>query len=134
MQVLILISISMNPGEYGRFPSHLPIKSIDVSTNCIYTLAMKFEWDEVKNEANIRLHGIDFEDIRQVFDGPLIIQLDEREDYGEPRWIGTGFLIQAVVVVVYTERREDTIRIISARKANKHERAKFEKEISHRLG
>lgn len=47
---------------------------------------------------------------------------------------GTGFLTQSVVIVVYTERREDVIRIISARKANKHERAKFEKEIAHRLG
>lgn len=94
----------------------------------------EFEWDEAKNDANIRLHGIDFEDVCHVFDGPMIIQVDEREDYGEPCWIGTGFLTQAVVIVVYIERREDVIRIISARKVNKHERAKFEKEIAHRLG
>jgi hypothetical protein len=94
---------------------------------------MNFEWDEAKNDINIRLHGIDFEDVCQVFDGPMIIQVDEREDYGEPHWIGTGFLTHVIVVVVYTERREGTIRITSARKANKYERTKFEKEIAHRL-
>ena len=95
---------------------------------------MRFEWDETKNRANRRKHRIDFADALQVFDGPMYIALDEREEYGEERWIGIGFLKQAVVVVVFTERPDDTIRIISARKAQRHEREKFRKEIGDRLG
>ena len=95
---------------------------------------MRFEWDEAKNRANLRRHRVDFADVPQVFDGPMYIALDEREEYGEERWIGIGFLKQAIVVVVFTERPDDTIRIISARKAQKHEREKFKKEIGDRLG
>ena len=49
----------------------------------------------------------------------MLVELDDREDYGEDRWVGIGFLGNVVVVVVFTERRRDTIRIVSARKANK---------------
>jgi uncharacterized DUF497 family protein len=95
---------------------------------------MRFEWDEAKNRANIRKHRIDFADIPQVFDGPMVVALDTRKEYGEDRWIGTGFLRQAVVVVVFVETSLNTIRIISARKAEKHEREKFKEEIQDRLG
>jgi len=95
---------------------------------------MKFEWDVTKNELNIQDHGIDFADVYQAFKGPMIINQDDREDYGEDRWIGTGFLGNIITVIVFTERYKDTIRIISARKANRHERKEFEREISHRLG
>lgn len=87
---------------------------------------MRFEWDKRKNEANIRSHGIDFLDVPLVFNGPMLVNLDEREEYGEDRWIGVGFLRNIAVVVIFTEPRPDTIRIISARKANKYERKKME--------
>lgn len=90
---------------------------------------MKFEWDEAKNLANIRLHRIDFADVPPVFDGPMVVALDTRKSYGEDRLIGIGLLVNSVVVVVFVERTEDTIRIISARKAERHEREKFKKEI-----
>ncbi|MBU0510977.1 MAG: BrnT family toxin [Chloroflexi bacterium] len=73
-------------------------------------------------------------DVHQVFNGPMIINSDDREYYGENRWIGTGFLGNTIVVVVFTEKYKDTIRIISARKANKHERKEFEQELAYRLG
>jgi hypothetical protein len=95
---------------------------------------MKFEWDDAKNEANIRNHKIAFEDGSDVFDGPMIIRLDDREDYGEQRWVGTGILRNLIVVVVFSEPDSETIRLISVRKANQDERKKFEKEISNRLG
>ena len=41
---------------------------------------MKFVWDEAKNEANIRKRGIDFNDIPEIFDGPMIINIDDRVD------------------------------------------------------
>ena len=49
---------------------------------------MLFEWDEDKNRANIQRHKIDFADAPAVFSGPMLVELDEREDYGGQRWIG----------------------------------------------
>lgn len=87
---------------------------------------MKFDWDENKNLSNIAKHRLSFVDVSPVFDGPMLVELDTREDYGEDRWIGIGFIRNIVVAVVFTEPDADTIRIISARKANKHEQSKFE--------
>lgn len=95
---------------------------------------MKFEWDEAKNRINIEKHGIDFEDAKEVFDGPMIVNIDDRYDYLETRLIGFGWIRNLVSVVVYIEIHDDSIRILSARKANKYERKKFEKEIRNRLG
>ena len=92
---------------------------------------MRFEWDEEKNKANIRNHRIDFVDVPLIFTGPMLVELDEREGYGEDRSIGIGFLRNIVAVVVFTERRQDTIRIISARKANKHERKRYEQALEN---
>ena len=82
---------------------------------------MKFEWDEEKNALNIRKHGIDFNDVCEMFDNPILIKLDDREAYGEERWVGVGLLLDIIVVIVYTEQINDVIRIISARKATKRE-------------
>ncbi|MEI8122779.1 MAG: BrnT family toxin [bacterium] len=76
---------------------------------------MKFEWDEEKNRENIRCHRIDFADVPPVFDEPMVVALDTRKNYSEDRLIGIGLLINSVVVVVFVERIDDTIRIISAR-------------------
>lgn len=94
---------------------------------------MNFEWDERKNEINLAKHGFDFIDAPRVFDLPMVIDLDERETYGEDRWIGTGLLDGRVVVVIYTEPNEETIRIISLRKALSHERKQYEQYIKNRL-
>lgn len=95
---------------------------------------MNFEWDENKNRSNIRKHGIDFADVYFVFEGPMIVQIDDRIEYGEVRWKGTGYLINNVVIVVYVEIDGDTIRVISARKALRHERKQFEQALRNRLG
>lgn len=73
---------------------------------------MNFEWDEQKNEINLDKHGFDFADAYRVFDLPMVVDLDERSDYGEDRWIGTGLLDERVVVVVFTEPDQKTTRII----------------------
>jgi len=95
---------------------------------------MQFEWDEYKNESNIQRHGIDFADVSILFDNPVLTDLDERMEYGEDRWITIGMLVNLTVVVVWTERDQETIRIISARKANKHERQRYEAYLTNRLG
>ncbi len=98
---------------------------------------MKFEWDEAKNKQNIKKHGFDLTDAQELFTGndPLFVAPDSREDYGEERWKGIGVLQGVVVVVVvFAERRDDTIRIISLRKANLREKKAYEEEIKNRLG
>lgn len=96
---------------------------------------MKIEWDEQKNQINIRKHGIDFEDVAEIFDHPMLVMLDTRQDYGEERSIGIGFLCEHVAVVVFIEwEDEDRIRIISARKATRHEEKNFRTYLANRLG
>jgi len=95
---------------------------------------MNFEWDEVKNETNIQRHAIDFADVPALFNTLLLTELDDRFDYGENRWLSIGLLGQVVVVVVWTDRDVDTIRIISARKANSNERKRYEAYLTNRLG
>ncbi|MBA3632592.1 MAG: BrnT family toxin [Acidobacteria bacterium] len=95
---------------------------------------MDFEWDEEKNRGNIRKRGFDFADAWEIFEAPMRTALDLREDYGEVRWKGIGFLGNRIVVVIFTYRSENIIRIISLRKALKHERKKFEEAIRNRLG
>ena len=95
---------------------------------------MNLEWDEDKNQENIRKHGFDFADAWEIFEAPMRVASDMMEDYGEVRWNGIGLLGNRIVVVVFTERSEDTIRIISLRKALKHERKKFEEALRDGLG
>lgn len=95
---------------------------------------MQFEWDQNKNIANIEKHGFDFEDACKVFETPMLVALDNRQDYDEDRWIGLGFLERYVVVIVYTYRSSDRIRVISMRKGKHHERLQFEEFLRHRLG
>jgi len=93
---------------------------------------MTFEWDESKREENTAKHGIDFADIPVVFDGPMLVRLDTRRDYGEDRWIGIGLLCATVTVVIYVEwEDEETIRIISARRATRHESRDFHTRIAY---
>jgi uncharacterized protein len=94
---------------------------------------MNFEWDELKNEINIDKHGFDFADAYRVFDLPMVVDLDERSNYGEDRWIGTGLLDERVVVVIFTEPDRKTTRIISLRKALSHERKRYEQYLKNRL-
>ena len=80
-----------------------------------------FDWDEAKAAANYAKHGVSFETATKVFKDPFAVErLDDREDYGEDRYILTGTADGAVLVVVYTERNGQ-IRIISARRATRYE-------------
>jgi hypothetical protein len=95
---------------------------------------MKFEWDERKNQSNLAKHGFDFADASRIFNLPMVVEFDEREDYGEDRCVGIGLLDGRVVVVIYTEPDEKTVRIISLRKALSHECRRYEQYLKNRLG
>ena len=77
-------------------------------------------WDERKRRANIAKHGLDFADVEKVFAGPMVLFEDDRTDYGEQRMIGIGLLDYLVVLIVHVETN-DTVRIISMRKADNDE-------------
>lgn len=65
----------------------------------------------------------------------LLVWRDDRYDYGEDRYIGLGMLNTMMLVLAgFVERDLDTIRVISMRKAKRHEREKYEKAIKDRLG
>jgi uncharacterized DUF497 family protein len=95
---------------------------------------MKFEWDEQKNQANIKKHGLDFGDAYKVFEYPMLVNLDNRKDYGEERWIGIGLMDTRVVVILFAEPDEDTIRVISLRKATSNERKRYEQVYKDEFG
>jgi len=100
----------------------------------VINLDMEFEWDERKREANVAKHGLDFVNALRIFALPMLVVYDQREDYSEDRWIGIGLLDGRVVVVVYNEPNENTIRIISLRKATTDERKRFERYLADELG
>ena len=86
---------------------------------------MKFDWDDDKAAINLIRHNITFEMAALVFlDESRLIAHDNRFDYGEERMITMGHIDNRLHVIVYTER-EDVIRIISARKANKREQERY---------
>ena len=97
-------------------------------------MEVTFEWDEAKRSANIAKHGIDFVDVPEMFGGPMLVGPDVRKDYGEARHIGFGFIDGRLVTVVFTKRKPETIRIISARKANDREKAQFKESLADQLG
>jgi hypothetical protein len=86
---------------------------------------MEFEWDEAKSAANLAKHRISFETAVGAFGGPLLRRNDTRFDYGEERWLALGEIDNVVIAIAYTMRGE-SIRVISARKANRNERQAYE--------
>lgn len=89
---------------------------------------MHYEWDKAKAASNIRKHGIRFADAVIVLedDAALTIEDDSAED--ERRFVSIGMNdVLHMLVVAWTERSIDTIRIIPARKATAHERKMYEK-------
>jgi len=81
---------------------------------------MRFTWHEAKREWNLKDHGLDFVDAREVFADPTFTYQDDRFGYGEERFVTLGLLRGIVVSIVHTET-PSRIHIISFRKATKHE-------------
>lgn len=87
---------------------------------------MRFEWDDAKRRANLRKHGVEFADAVSVLDDPRAITVEDR-DHDEQRFVTLGKdTFGRVLVVVYTYPQPEVIRIISARKAEPHERRQYE--------
>ena len=84
---------------------------------------MRFEWDPAKEAINLEKHGLSFGEVTGLFTSgaDFLELLDTGHDYEEDRLIAIGSVARGVVMVVFTERHEDTIRIISARRATRTE-------------
>ena len=91
---------------------------------------MNYEWSTDKATANLKKHGLDFADAVGVFEDEHAITIEDKDAEGEQVFItiGLDFFLRNLVVV-YTYRRLDTIRVISARKATKKERKTYEEGI-----
>jgi uncharacterized DUF497 family protein len=85
---------------------------------------MRFTWHEPKRQVTLKRRGLDFAHAEHIFAGLTFTFEDEREDYGEERWVTLGLLRDRVVVIVHTET-EDEIRVISMREADKDEQLLF---------
>jgi len=88
---------------------------------------MRFSWDEQKNAANKKNHGVSFEEASELFlsEGYLEI-FDEAHSLDEDRFIAVGPIKRGLVLVVYTERDLETVRIVSARWATKREAGMYQ--------
>jgi uncharacterized protein len=93
---------------------------------------MKFEWDENKNQLNIRKHGISFYDAAYVFSDPFALSMpDDEHSETEERWLLLGKnLNERLLLIVHTLRHDDIIRIISARKATVNEATTYMKRLT----
>jgi uncharacterized DUF497 family protein len=90
---------------------------------------MRYIWDEEKNRRNIALHGIAFEDAKRIFEGPTVERVDDRFDYGEIRVYAVGLVNRLELTVVYSDRENDERRLISAWRAEPHERRYYWQNI-----
>ena len=87
-----------------------------------------FEWDDTKAATNWRDHGVAFHQAVKVFRDPFAIEwIDDREDYGEERLNVIGLCEDVLLHVTYTECG-DRVRLISARRAEKHEQDRYYRE------
>ena len=91
-------------------------------------MPVKFEWDEIKAASNFTKHGATFDEASTVFADPLaIIFDDDAHSQTELREIIIGHsILERLLLVSFTERGNDIIRIISARAATKRERNDYE--------
>ena len=90
---------------------------------------MAFEWDEAKNQANIRKHGVSFQTARRMFGGPVLTRIDDRMDYGEVRHVSIGTVDKGAVIVVAHTDRDGRVRLISARPASRRERQAYYERV-----
>jgi hypothetical protein len=89
---------------------------------------MKITFDPAKRASTLRDRSLDFADAAEVFAGKTLNIPDERHDYGEPRIITVGLLRGRMVIVVWTPR-DNGRHVISMRKANDREKARFGKRL-----
>ena len=83
---------------------------------------MEIEWDSNKADSNLKKHGVSFEEAATALLDPMALAREDSAAEGEPRWVLIGMSGQMqLLTAVYTLRRQDRIRLISARRATRKE-------------
>jgi hypothetical protein len=90
---------------------------------------MNYVWDPRKNRGNLTRHGIAFEDAIGIFDGPTLEKVDDRFEYGEIRVYAIGIVNGLEITMIYTDVSETVRRIVSAWRAEPHERQAYWESI-----
>ncbi len=90
---------------------------------------MRYSWGKDKNRRNVERHGISFDDAKRIFDGQTLEREDDRFDYGETRIYAIGLVNGLEITVIYTDRDNDERRLISAWRAEPHERRAYWQSI-----
>jgi hypothetical protein len=89
---------------------------------------VRFEWEPPKAEANLRAHGVSFAEVVTVLEDDFALTREDPAAADEPRFVTLGLsTLGNLLVMVYTYREPDAIRVISAWKANKRQREAYEK-------
>lgn len=96
-------------------------------------MAATVEWDEAKRAENLAGRGIDFADATRLDWSTAQIVTDDRRDYGEERLMARGLIDGRLHILVFT-LRGDALRVISLRKANGREQARYVRETGRQAG
>jgi uncharacterized DUF497 family protein len=91
---------------------------------------MNCVWDKRKGRGNVARHGIAFEDAIRIFEGPTLERVDDRFDYGETRIYAIGVVEGLEITLIYTDVSETERRVISAWRAERHERTAYWQSLS----
>ncbi|WP_428696267.1 BrnT family toxin [Stappia sp.] len=90
---------------------------------------MQFEWDEDKRQQILKDRGVDILDAALMFENAVITKIDDRQDYGEERFISLGMADGECYVVVHTERNGN-IRLITAWKGGRNDRKEYKNRFA----
>jgi uncharacterized protein len=95
----------------------------------VYTVAsVNIEWDPAKAAANVKAHGVSFAEAATILTDDFALTREDPDSLSEQRFVSLGMSATGtLLVLVYTHREPDACRIISAWKANKPQRAQYEK-------
>jgi uncharacterized protein len=95
---------------------------------------VRFSWRLEKNRANVRRHGIAFQDAARIFECPTLERIDDRFDYGETRIYAIGLVNGVEITVIYTDRETGDRHLISAWKSEPHERRAYWQKLEEEGG
>jgi uncharacterized DUF497 family protein len=118
-------AVFLLPPFHGGVRFHIPLAWED---KCLYTDSVRFAWDLPKARANLRVHRVSFAEAATVLEDDFALTRDDPDNIDERRFVTLGFSdLGNLIVVVYTYREPDTIRLISAWRANNRQRMLYEK-------
>ena len=105
-----------------------PRAPLDLEDNRLYAGGVRFEWDPPKAKGNLRAHGVSFAEAVTVVEDDLALTREDPAAADESRFVTLGLSdVGRLLVVVYAYREPDTLRVVSAWKANKRQRELYEK-------